>query len=465
MVKRAGRHVAEDIPWSAVWAMGVGCGGPAHIRPSQVSVSSLHWLPTMSIDGAPDPALRRMTGEPVDRGTGAAGTQPVTPRGSRPSFTGTLASGLGLTLTLLEARDPSVGPIWRALEATARPSYFLTWGWMSTWLAALPAQAMPRLAVITRDGAAIAAGFLGRRRELRHGVVPTRGLHLNTTGILALDELCLEHNGLLSAPGTACLVGALVELLPPDWEELMLPAVDGERVDSLGVGDDYQVHVDRDVAAPYIDLSRVRATGDYLSLLGSNTRAQIRRARRAVGRCELEVAGSVPQALTIYDELVALHTASWNDRGEPGAFADPWFDRFHRRLITQRFGHGEIELLRLRAGDQTIGCIYNLIANGRVLFYQSGLARFDEPHIKPGYLCHTAAIERAAAAGHAVYDLLGGDARYKASLSTATSRLVWIRIQRRLTRFAVENRVKHWKRAFEVWRAERQRQTGGRASP
>ena len=396
----------------------------------------------------------------------AAAQRGATPPAGRSLAAGTDRIALaGLGLTLLDARDPSVGPIWRALEAVARPSYFLSWGWTTTWLAALPADALPKLAVITRHGAPVAAGFVGRRRQLRHGVVPTRGLHLNTTGRPEFDELCLEHNGLVCAPGTACSLGTLVAVLPTGWDELNLPAVDAGTFDPRDLGDAYRLHVDREVSAPYVDLPSVRATGDYLALLGSNTRAQIRRARRAVGRCELEVAGSAAQAAEIYDELVALHTVSWRDRGEPGAFADPWFDAFHRTLIAQRFAHGEIELLRLRAGGKTIGCIYNLVANGRVLFYQSGLARFADPHVKPGFLCHAEAIEHAAAAGRMVYDLLGGDARYKASLSTGASRLVWLRVQRRLTRFAVENQAQRWKRAFDAWRVARQRQAGGRASP
>lgn len=397
---------------------------------------------------------------PAQRASAGATRRPSRRLGSEPQ-----PSATGTSLTLLDARDPSVGPIWRSLEAVARPSYFLSWGWVSTWLAALPEPALPELAVITRDGAAIAAGFLGRRRQLRHGVVPTRGLHLNATGLDELDELCVEHNRLLCAPGTACSLRTLVDVLPADWDELMLPAVDDDTFDPLDIDPGYQVHVDREVSAPYVDLASVRATGDYLALLGSNTRAQIRRARRAVGRCELEIASSAAHAIEIYDELVALHTVSWRDRGQPGAFADPWFDRFHRTLIAERFAHGEIELLRLRAGGKTIGCIYNLIANGRVLFYQSGLARFDDPHVKPGFLCHAQAIEHAAASGQGVYDLLGGDARYKASLSTGASRLVWLRVQRRLARFAVENQVQRWKRQLAAWRAERQRQAGGRASP
>ena len=360
-----------------------------------------------------------------------------------------------MAVALLDARHPRVEPIWRTLEAAARPSYFLTWGWISTWLSALPAAALPRLAVISQGPTPVAACFLGRRRQLRHGVISSRGLHLNGTGIAGFDELCVEHNGVLCAPETACSLRTLTALLPADWDELMLPATDAGTFDPHDVSAAYQVHVDRAVSAPFVDLARVRATGDYLKLLGANTRSQIRRARKTVGPCALEVAGSADHAAAIYRELVALHTASWRERGEPGAFADPWFDRFHRRLIAERFAHGEIELLRLRAGGETIGCTYNLIANGRVLFYQSGLARFADAHIKPGYLCQAAAIEHAAASGHAIYDFLGGDARYKASLSTDATRLVWLRVQRRLARFAVEGQVVRWKRAYVAWKAAR----------
>jgi CelD/BcsL family acetyltransferase involved in cellulose biosynthesis len=356
------------------------------------------------------------------------------------------------TLTLLDAFDPRVESTWRTLEAAARPAYFLTWGWIESWLAELPREVLPQLAVISEGDVAIGACFLGRHRVLRHGIVPVRGLYLNTTGIRRFDELCIEHNGVLCRPGTPWPLAELVALMPSGWDELHLPAIDGDAMDPLTIGPDYQVLVDRTVPAPFVDLSRVRAA-DYLSLLSPNTRSQIRRARKAVGRCELEVARSTAHALEIFGDMVARHTASWRERGEPGAFADPWFERFHRRLIVRRFGHGEIELLRLRAGETTIGCIYNLIANGRVLFYQSGLTAFADPHVKPGYLCQAAAIEHAAAEGRAIYDLLGSSARYKQSLSTEAAQLVWVRVQRRLARFSIEGQAQRWKRAYEAWRA------------
>lgn len=362
-----------------------------------------------------------------------------------------------MRLALLDARDARVESTWRTLEAAARPVYFLTWGWIEAWLVALPREAMPQLAVISDGGVTVAACFLGHRRMFRRNVIPVRARFLNTTGIAHLDELCVEHNRVLCLPGTGLSLAALIELLPRDWDELVLPAVDAGTFDPLAVGGEHQIRVAHEVSAPFVDLSRARAAGDYLSLLSANTRTQLRRARRSVGPCELESARSAAHAFEIYDELVALHTASWRERGQPGSFADPWFDRFHRRLIAQRFAHGEIELLRLRAHGKTIGCTYNLIANNHVLFYQSGLARFDDPHIKPGYLCQAAAIEHAARAGHAIYDMLGGDARYKASLSTDATRLLWLRVRRRLARFSIEDRMERWKRAYVAWRAARTR--------
>jgi CelD/BcsL family acetyltransferase involved in cellulose biosynthesis len=354
----------------------------------------------------------------------------------------------------LELVDPyaaRVETLWCDLERSARPAYFLTWGWVENWLAMLPRGEAPGLAVI-RDGNEISgAFFLGRRTQVRHRVLPSRGLYVNATGVQSRDELCIEHNGIL---GRGLSLAKLIELMPDDWDELFLPGVDRAMFSELDLPRGYRVRVGRTSPSPFIDLEQVRAKGDYLGLLSSNTRSQIRRARRRVGASELEIAASLGDALAIYDELVALHTASWRGRGEPGVFADPWFDRFHRRLIEQRFAHGEIQLARLRSGSQTIGCLYNLVANGRVLFYQSGLATFDDPVIKPGLMCHADAIAHCAAAGHEVYDLLAGSARYKASLATGTKELAWLCVQRARLRFAIEDRVRGWKHAVARFRKE-----------
>ncbi|MCE9575382.1 MAG: GNAT family N-acetyltransferase [Deltaproteobacteria bacterium] len=362
---------------------------------------------------------------------------------------------MSLSLRMLHPHlhPTQVAAVWRALEHSAQPLYFLTWGWIVTWLACLPRVDVPELAVVFDNGEPIAAGFLGQRRLRRHHILPSRARYLNATGVVHHDELCAEHNAVLCAPGRRLRAAELVGLVPDDWDELFLPAAARSAFPDLaGEGSvvaGCRVRIDREVASPFIDLAQVRGSpGGYLGLLGSNTRAQIRRARRAIGPLELEAARDPREARAMFDELITLHTRTWNARGEGGAFADPWFRRFHEQLIDTRFAHGEIELLRLRSGATTVGCLYNLVANGRVLFYQSGLATFDDKHVKPGYLCHAAAIERAAAAGHAIYDLLGGDARYKRCLATGEDQLAWFRLQRPRTRFLIEDWVRTQKRAM-----------------
>jgi CelD/BcsL family acetyltransferase involved in cellulose biosynthesis len=345
-----------------------------------------------------------------------------------------------ITLELVAGRDRRVEPIWHVLERTA-PVYFLSWGWIATWLAMLPADQVPELAVVRDGERPISACFLARHRTMRHHVMPMRARFLNSTGVARYDELCIEHNAVLGVDA----LGALLELLPHDWDELVVSGLDREALAT--VPEPWRVCIDGEVAAPFVDLERVRRAPDgYVSLLGRSTRSQLRRARRDAGELTVEHATSLDQALSIYDELVALHTASWYERGDAGAFADPWFDAFHRRLIVDRFATGELELVRVRARDHTVGCLYNLVWRGRVVFYQSGLAAAAGAHDKPGYLCHAAAIEAAAAAGHITYDFLAGDGRYKRNLATDQGLLVWARIQRPLVRFAVEDGLRALRR-------------------
>lgn len=331
-------------------------------------------------------------------------------------------------LEWLDPFAPEAERIWRALEGSTSV-YFLRWPWIENWLACLPREALPRLAVVERDGAPIAAGFLTRRTILRRGVVPSRSWFLNNTGVRKLDEVMIEHNTVVG-PGS---VRDLIAALAGSWDELVLPFVDEEVVRGLP-----ELRVDRVITTYHVDLAKVRERG-YHALLGRSTRSQLRRAEKLAGQLELDVPRDATEALACYDELVAHHQRRWRERGLPGAFADPWFDRFHRRLIERRHAAGEIQLLRLRAGARTVGCVYNFVAGGRVLFYQSGIPAAIHGHDKPGFLCHARAVELNAAAGHAIYDLLGGDAQYKASLATDHARLVCARIQRRRPWFRLED--------------------------
>jgi CelD/BcsL family acetyltransferase involved in cellulose biosynthesis len=351
-------------------------------------------------------------------------------------------------LELVDARDPRVESAWRSLESQAHPPFFLSWGWIENWLASLPVDRTPALALVRDDAEPVAAFFLGRRRLRRNLVLTSNAFYFNATGSDRHDEVCIEHNGMLAAPTATRTLADLLALLPDEWDELYLPALDRYAFDDLGAPT-FAVHVDREVAAPFVDLDAVRGLhGGYANLLDTSTRSHLRRMHRLLGDPEVEVATDQRHAMDIYGELLRLHARRWAARGKRGAFADPWFERFHRRLITARLPHGEIQLVRIRANNATLGCLYNFVYRGRVLFYQCGLAHFDDPHIQPGVVCHAAAIEHNAGAGNAVYDLLGSTARYKHQLATGANRILWLRVQRPHITFSIENRLRALKHAF-----------------
>lgn len=337
----------------------------------------------------------------------------------------------------MDTRSPRTGEIWTSLPAG---SFFTSWGWIGNWLACLPADVAPRLLTIREGERVVAAGCLGERRGMRRGVIPIRSLHLNATGVARFDDLIIEYNGLIGRE--PALVGLLDQLSAElAWDELVMPGVRETSFGGIAELDGrYRLQFERRSPVYFVDLDAVRAKG-YLPLLSSNTRNQVRRAHKAAGAIALEVARDAAEAIAIYDELRALHAAHWRERGQPGAFADPWADRFHRRLIATRFPAGEIQLLRVRAGGATVGCLYNFVWQGRVLQYQTGFRAPADARDKPGYVCHAAAIEHCATAGLAIYDFLAGDHRYKDSLSTGSGQLAWCKVQRPRWRFAIEDRL------------------------
>jgi CelD/BcsL family acetyltransferase involved in cellulose biosynthesis len=369
---------------------------------------------------------------------------------SPPDSAGRTATVAGELTTPWHWLDPwreagEVEAAWRSLEARFRPPWFLRWAWVENWLACLPPELDLRLAVTGSVTEPEAGCFIGRRRRWRHGLFPVRECHLNATGYPQYDNLWIEYN---AVPGRSLTWGELLGALPGAWDEFHLPGLDtasfpGDALSRIPPG--LLGVPGKAVPSPRVDLAAVRHReargGDYLDLLGRNTRSQIRRswrlAEEAWGPIRLEEAADPGQGELFLERLAAIHQESWQERGEAGVFGEPWFLGFHRRLVERHFDSG-VQLLALRAGEQELGYLYNLVADGRVLFYQCGIPRLEDNRIKPGLMAHAAAIRHNAARGEAVYDFLGGDTRYKQSLATTGEKasssgsadLAWFTLQR-----------------------------------
>lgn len=201
-----------------------------------------------------------------------------------------------------------------------------------------------------------------------------------------------------------------------------------------------------------VDLSAVRAKkGDYLSLLSSNTRSQIRRSIKEyekIGHLQLTQASHTAQAQLFLRELTELHQRHWISRGEAGAFGSEYFRKFHQRLIERNFARGEIQLLRISAGDHDLAYLYSFVRDGRIYFYQSG---FDydliEKHSRPGLVAHVLSVQHNAQLGNKIYDFMAGDSRYKLNLATLNEPMTWSTLRKPAWRFQLEQAaIRHRRR-------------------
>jgi hypothetical protein len=200
---------------------------------------------------------------------------------------------------------------------------------------------------VTSEGRTVALGVLVRRLLRRHGVLLSRALFLNSTGDPDLDEITIEYNGLLCERGfeQEAARGCIEFLLSrDDWDEWFLDGVQdpglSDRVPVSGV----RWMVRRQSKCHHVDLEALRGSGgEYLGLLGSNTRHNIRRSVREyekLGPLVLERADTAEQASAFLSGLRQLHQAYWQAKGLSGSFANPFFVEFHAHLVRALFAEG-----------------------------------------------------------------------------------------------------------------------------
>lgn len=303
-------------------------------------------------------------------------------------------------LKALEAR-------WRTLEQAAEPSFFQSW----TWTGCLAQERFPDpvLAEARDGGTTVGLALFNRRRG-----VPRDRLFLGETGAQPWDRLFVERNAPLAARGHETAVADAIYRSGTAAADLILS---GTPEPSPGVLLDRQ-------PAPF-----AYPDAGYWDRRSANTRQQIRRSDRACaafGPLTLNRAPSCAIAHAWLDEMAAMHQATWAARGKPGSFTDPSFGRFHHELIRRGMPRGEIDVLKVDAGQRVVGILYNFRYRGRVSAYQSGFAyESADARLKPGLTCHRMAIEFYAREGISVYDFLAGDDRYKRSLADGAGMMHW----------------------------------------
>jgi CelD/BcsL family acetyltransferase involved in cellulose biosynthesis len=318
----------------------------------------------------------------------------------------------------------ALAPLWRDLERGSQCSFFQSWAW--TGCLGEERFGEPWLLSARRSEKVVALALLNRGPRM--GI--SRPVLLGEGGRQDLDSIFIEHNGLLldrSEPddlASRCWAALAEKFAKGRW--LISGTPDSICAD---FPPDRVVRIRAKRPAPYLELS---SDIDPLDRFSANTRQQLRRSLRAwkeIGPLTLEIARP-DQAGAFLDALTGLHQRYWTGRGKPGAFATPFFSRFHHALLGRASDRQSIDLLRVSAGNRVAGYLYNFVHDGWVAAYQSGFDFGPEAdRLRPGLVCHLMAIQHYRRAGMRRYDFLGGEARYKRSLANGETALLWLDVR------------------------------------
>ncbi len=373
----------------------------------------------------------------IDRHEGGLGLEAA--GGARP----------GATCSVLED-DGAVGRIagpWRELLAasgTDEPMMSPTWA--ASWWEVFGGTEGRALRVgVVRDGGRLVgiAPFVARTHWYG-GALPFRRVELVGTGEGPEDEVCSEYVGVIAERGAEARVAeavaeALVRGQFDAWDEVYLPGMNAgtPMPEALASslrrrGIDVEITTEGEAAVAVLEPTWEA----WLAALPARHRYAVTRSLRdfdrwAEGTGRVDVVATEAELPRATEALVELHESRWRGSAVAhGAFRSARFRAFHEILMPRLLAKGALDLSLLSAFGAPVGVLYAIRWGRRVAYYQSG-RRTDLPDaVRPGMVLHAHAIQRAIAAGCQEYDLLGGSARFKRTLSQSTRTLVRLRAVR-----------------------------------
>ncbi|MGO4893889.1 GNAT family N-acetyltransferase [Flavobacterium sp. W21_SRS_FM6] len=358
-----------------------------------------------------------------------------------------------LTVTLTEFSEhqmPLLEKVWIELQQNSEQSFFTSWHWISTWLKYINFKT--DLIKVLDGDEVVGLGLLCFKSNRKYGVT-SRQAWLNRTGDGVKDQIWLEYNDVLCAKHRAWAVRAALadyfEHALHQCDELMVGVSNSELIE-IPRASTLMQHTSWETVSYATHLQSAFANLDcFLNTLSANTRSQIRRTQKLYsqrGAIKLTKASSAEEALMMLNEVSILHLARWGKINS--GFENPEFFRFHVQLIKDNFNSEAIDILKLTVGELTIGYLYNLIYQDQVYFYLSGINYEKDNRIKPGLLIHSLATAYYAEKGYSTYDYMGGEGRYKKSLSSHSNKMIISSIRRKKPHFLLSYCIHKLKSRF-----------------
>jgi CelD/BcsL family acetyltransferase involved in cellulose biosynthesis len=346
---------------------------------------------------------------------------------------------------LVSAQRAEAESIWIELEQEISSSAVMcSWDWTGTWLTHYGDVVPHRFVFAESEGTPCGIALITEFSS-RGGLRPPT-IALGTACEPPGSSVFVERNQLLARPGNRRAFAAeLMGELERDgrWQRLRFDGMTLDEAELLLDGrSDVRWRTDE---SPVADLL-AGEEHDVLTALPTSKRQRVRRALRHLGELDVHWAQNAQEADSMLDELIILHNARWQAEAQPGAFASPRFTAFHRELISRLLPAGRAALFRVRRDGGTVACLYGLIEEDRMLFYQGGLQRFEDNRLRVGIAAHALFMQACRDQGLSKYDFLAPAARYKNDLSTSSEQLVWAELERPGARLRLERtarKVKH----------------------
>lgn len=331
---------------------------------------------------------------------------------------------------------------------------FLDWFWIGAWLQQTKHLNIHQLEIYANDKR-VAMGFVCFHSNQVAGM-SIKQAYLQRTGLQEFDQSWIEFNDILALPAYAAesrkaLFGWLTQKNQDEWIFSLILNAKQWCNEAPDCTEDIESIVGFAVNLTH----NITCVDTYIATLSSNSRSTLRRAIRYIektyGKVNVTVLrNALPEEN--YKELQTLHKKRWSSGEEKSGFFNPHFIAFHHYLQTHPTSNACIETLIFKAGNTLLGYLYNIVTDNQVKFYLSALSYHEQNNrYQPGLVMHAFAIAHYAKQDKALYDFMGGAARYKKSLSNHEYELQALTLKPNSPR----NKVFHFLRSIKHWVSQR----------
>lgn len=312
---------------------------------------------------------------------------------------------------------------WDAVyEADPEAQFFLSWQWLSDWLAVYRTVWFVLAAKRNKTDAEYGAFFPMRLRVdfdknvgFRNELIPAGALFSDYTGILARPEFEAEAVPAFAEYVKRRLNWALLNLdnlmISEQRRRLFLSAFDKRRFTRTDIEYRYRGDPANHSICPFIELP---ASWDkYLGVLSANNRQKVRRLLRKL-EASKDCRITVSDAENFDRDLKSL-LHFWKIKWAPrkGEQTDAIVQNNYL-MLTRSAENGTLFLPVFWHGDRPVAALATLINSCKksLLFFITGR---DETYseMPAGYLLHAYSIRHAIAQGFTTYDFLRGNEPYK----------------------------------------------------